>query len=278
MWKWLLNMDDDEEEAARTFMAPWNRNAQVMFLPPPDEHHVRFWDWGFIDPLAYIKNPVYRIFHGDVDGAMEALASPFSEEILLKYLMDVQRNKKAEGGKVYNEYAPWGYQTEQIGGHLWKGLGPGAGLDMQRIVQAVLDDSKATWPELLALLGPRVVTLDLRKGMTSKGYDYMAAMSPVDGAREIGRDAARGKGPIEDAEEALATSRQRMIYATEKMVADVQAARELDIPDETIAASLAEARLPQWLITGLLDGATYDIVQHYADLDAGYAEEQEEEP
>jgi hypothetical protein len=276
-WKYLLNYDDEDEEAARRFMAPWNRNSQVMFLPPPKEGMVRYFDWGFIDPLAYLKNPVYRLIEGDVGGAMEALSSPFSEEILLKYLMDVSRNQKKEGGPVYNKYAPWLYRQEQKAAHLWKGLGPGSALDFQKILNAHLDDDKAAWPEYVALFGPRIVTMDIGEGLKNNAFDFMEAISASEGARKIVRDAARGRGPIEDLEEAQRVTEVQLTYSINEMIADVEAARRHDLSDETIAAYLRGARVPQWLTEGLLDGATQDIVLHYQDLDAGFAEEQEEE-
>ncbi len=276
-WKYLLNYDDEDEEAARRFMAPWNRNSQVMFLPPPKEGMVRYFDWGFIDPLAYLKNPIYRLIEGDLDGALEALSSPFSEEILLKYLMDVSRNQKKEGGQVFNKYAPWTYQAEQVGGHLWKGLAPGSALDVQKIIQAHLDDNKAAWPEYVALFGPRIVTLDIGEGLTNNGYDFMEAISASEGARKIFRDAVRGRGPIEDLEKAQRVTETQLTYSVNEMIADVEAARRHDLSDETIAAYLRGARIPDWLVGGLLDGATQDIVNHYRELDQGFTEEREQE-
>ncbi len=273
-WKYLLNYDDEDEEAARRFMAPWNHNSQVMFLPPPKEGMVRYFDWGFIDPLAYLKNPVYRLIEGDVDGALEALSSPFSEEILFKYLADIARNQKKEGGRVFNKYAPWLYRQEQKAAHLWKGLGPGSALDFQRILDAHLDDNKAAWPEYVALFGPRIVTLDIGEGLTNNGYDFMEAISASEGARKIFRDAVRGRGPIEGPEEAQRVTEIQLTYSVNEMIADVEAARRHDLSDETIAAYLRGAQIPDWLVGGLLDGATRDIVNHYRELDAGFAEEE----
>lgn len=275
-WKYLLNYDDEDEEAARRFMAPWNQNSQVMFLPPPKEGMVRYFDWGFIDPLAYLKNPVYRLIEGDVDGALEALSSPFSEEILFKYLADIARNQKKEGGQVFNKYAPWLYRQEQKAAHLWKGLGPGSALDFQRIIEAHFDDNKAAWPEYVALFGPRIVTMDLKEGLTNNAYDFMEAISASEGARKIFRDAVRGRGPIEDLERARRVTEIQLTYSINEMIADVEAARQHDLSEEQIEKSLSAARVPQWLIGGLLDGATQDIVLHYQELDAGFAEEQED--
>jgi hypothetical protein len=276
-WKHLLNYDDEDEEAARRFMAPWNQNSQVMFLPPPKEGMVRYFDWGFVDPLAYLKNPVYRLIEGDVDGALEALSSPFSEEILFKYLADIARNQKKEGGQVFNKYAPWLYRQEQKAAHLWKGLGPGTALDFQRILDAHLDDDKAAWPEYVALFGPRIVTLDIGEGLTNNGYDFMEAISASEGARKIFRDAVRGRGPIEGLEEAQQVTEIQLTYSVNEMIADVEAARRHDLSEETIAAYLRGARIPEWLVGGLLDGATQDIVNHYRELDQGFAEEREQE-
>lgn len=268
--RYLLNMDDDDEEAARRFMAPWNRNGIVMFLPAPGEGKVRFFDWSFMDTFAKLKEPLLRAAHGDFDGAMESLEAPLSEELLLKVAMDVGRNTKAEGGKVFNEYAPMWYQASQAGAHAWKGLAPGLALNVQRIA----DPDRNTVDEVLALFGPRIVTLDIADRMTSKGFDYQEATL---GARNIFRTAVNGRGPLEERDHAANVSKQQLTGIVEQMVRDVNAARTLDIPDSEIEASLERGRVPKWCINGLLDGAVNDIVQHYIETDAGYAEEKDGE-
>jgi GNAT superfamily N-acetyltransferase len=272
LFRWICNMDDEDEEAARLFMPPWNRNGTVLFLPGSPDGQFRYLDWGFIDPFARLKEPVMRLLHGDVKGARESLMAPLSEELLAKSLMDLRSNKRSDTGRpIYNEKDGAWRKAATIGGYSWKALGPGGGLSITRIVAAHIDDEKAAWPEYLALMGPRIVTIDVKEGLGFKAFAYKNGLLE---ARAILRREAR-KGTADMADQIAAE--QAVRREVESMVELVNAARRYDLSTEDIEEALSAAQIAKWEQTGLLDGAVEDIVGRLMERDIQYTEEQEAE-
>jgi hypothetical protein len=272
LFRWICNMDDEDEEAARLFMPPWNRNGTVLFLPGSEDGQFRYLDWGFVDPFARLKEPVMRLLHGDVEGARESLMAPLSEELLAKSLMDLRSNKRSDTGRpIYNEKDGAWRKAGTIGGYSWKALGPGGGLNITRIVAAHMDEEKANWPEYLALMGPRIVTIDVKEGLGFKAFAYKNGLLE---ARAILRREAR-KGTADMADQIAAE--QAVRREIEGMVELVQAARRYDLSTEDIEEALSEAQIAKWEQTGLLDGAVEDIVSRLMERDIQYTEEQQAE-
>ena len=271
LFRWICNMDDEDEEAARLFMPPWNRNGTVLFLPGSPDGHFRYLDWGFIDPFARLKEPVMRLLHGDIEGVRESLMAPLSEELLAKSLMDLRSNKRSDTGRpIYNEKDSGLRKAATIGGYSWKALGPGGGLNLTRIIAAHMDDETAAWPEYLALAGPRIVTIDVKEGLGFKAFAYKNGLLE---ARAILRREAR-KGTADMADQIAAE--QAVRREVESMVELVQAARRYDLSTEDIEEALSAAQIAKWEQTGLLDGAVEDIVERLMERDIQYVEEQEE--
>lgn len=114
--KSMFGYDDDDEEALRSGLPEWQKNATLLFLPPDAKGNVRFVDLSYLNPYNYFTDTIKAITRGvengdsptsigqqALTGATGQLFGPFlSEQIAFGAYADVIRNQKANGTDVYN--------------------------------------------------------------------------------------------------------------------------------------------------------------------------------
>lgn len=267
--RYWLGLDDDDDEAVRKFMAPWNRNSQIMFLQKePDD--ITFIDLGFMDAFALLKEPLLRLWNGDPEGAIESLGRPLSEDLVTQKLIDIARNTTESGGDVYNERETLPYRTLEKAQHLGESFEPGTSRSIRRIA----DPERKTGYEILALLGPRITTINIPKELTRRSKQYK-----IDTGNDlwIEKEVVVKKGTEAKRERAAKRSERRLRESVEWIMSHVAAARQLDIDEDKIEASLADGGLGAWEVEYVMDGDVDAIIEHYKENVAAWEEERDEE-
>lgn len=271
---WLLGSDPEDEEPARRFVYPWARNGPVTVLPSPPGT-LSYFDWGFMDYFALLKQPVYAAMRGEWD---EALTDPamkaFGEEILFSALIDVlYTNEKSTGGEVYNPEDTLLAKLTASAAYLAYVAQPGAGRTAARVHEAAFDEesSKQTWQELLAIAGPRVTTIDLRKAVRWRSREFMERIYD---ARRL-----ELKPKVGDQERGGEKAQMRLQEIAESLAADLLAARKLGTTEDELREAMSSAvpQVPNWAQDALLNSEIGEVVDHYRELNRERMDEEAEE-
>jgi hypothetical protein len=122
----LVQMDDEEEEARRMFLAPWSQNSNLIWLSKDS-----YVDVGYTDSFGYVKKPVTAFMRasnsikGVIDASLE-LFSPFTNpEIGTQMAMELRENQDRNGNKIYDKSLPVKENASLITGYIAKALEPG---------------------------------------------------------------------------------------------------------------------------------------------------------
>lgn len=207
-------MDGDDDDDIRKFAAPWQTDSEFLYLRT-DKDKYTVVDLGYSDPHNYLKRPFYSFMNGDnlLDGgidAAQALARPFLDEnMLTERLIDIKRNKKANGDHVYNPDAPVGDQLSASYGHLWPVTEPGTIASLRRIRKGALGETDKygkkyeLGSELLGMVsGQKEETKDITQSLLYRAYelkdrieatekDYFRVTKNLEATDEQKKDAER---------------------------------------------------------------------------------------
>jgi len=132
--KYLLGMDDEEEEARKKFLAPWAQNSTLIWIGKD-----RYIDTGFSDAFSILKKPIVAFSRGKsaAEGALSAtkefLGPVISEEIGYKTLKNVSDNTDEFGNPIYDENADAGTIYTQVSTYVLKQVEPGTVSQARRL-------------------------------------------------------------------------------------------------------------------------------------------------
>lgn len=175
-----------ERDALREFAPKFSQNSELFTYNKTKDGQYEYVDFGFTDPYSYWKKIIISLMRG---GNWEEkywrtfgeVVSPFlSEDILTTRLLDVSRNKKKNGGIIYDPNDPMS-MTINSAKHLLEGMEPGflttphrmlKGIEKERTAGGQPYDEKK---ELIALGGVRLSTIDPLKSL-----EFMARRYNID--------------------------------------------------------------------------------------------------
>lgn len=271
------NMDDDDDEAIRRFMAPWNKNSQVAFLHSIDEDgNVAFIDLSFMDYYSAVKTPFHALLRGDLAGVRDSILDPFGEDVFTKNVMDIwaRGGKTKEGFDVYNQQDSTLTKSIEITKHLGAPLTPGVVKQAAR----VLDPERDRSSEILGLFGVRKTVVNVPKELRRRAKSFQDA---INDSRWIEKKVIRKPGTEDAYAEAQRRSEVALRRNIEEFIRDIQAARQLGLPESEIAAALIESGFSKGNPAkgrigdaGLLLGGEVDaLVQRYQNLNEKWGEE-----
>lgn len=253
----LLGMNTQEEDDARRFMAPWDKDSQIAFTGKgPGE--AQFVNMSYVNPYSYLTDPILSVASGmrDADQLDEVmlrsfakLLQPFtSEDILAGALIDVQRNKTQTGARVFNPGDTPAKRWSDVSGHLLKTLEPGTITRVKsKIIPAIKGetDRSGRKPELSTevlneLTGFKQQTLDYKQAIGFKAREFKKA---DDDADSIFREVAARRGTVkpEDVADAYKRATRSKFETWQSFYRDVQAARRRGVSDSEIRTAV-EAR------------------------------------
>lgn len=261
----LIGVDDDEDEAVRMMAAPWQRNSNLLYTGRDAKGNLQYLDMSFIDPYNYWKRPINAILRNQpiedalLQSAKEALEPFFGEEILVGALIDIYKNKKDTGGKVFNEHDSPVNQAIDIANHLRKAAQPGIAGNLERMAMAMRGEIMPSgkryniYEELWALAGFRVTTFDPKTALYYRAFEFRDAKKD---ASSILLKAFRDPNKITKARivSALETSLDAREKAYRDMFKLVKAARDSGINDGEIAEVLNRTGVSKSDVQSILAG------------------------
>lgn len=272
-----LNLDDDDDDATRRFMAPWNKNSTIAFLSGIDsEGNVKFIDLSFMDYYAAAKAPFEALLRGDAEGLAASITDPFGEDVLTKNVLDVttRGGQTKDGHDVYNKQDTTLTKSIAITKHLGAPLTPGVIKQVARTMDPERDKSS----EIMGLFGVRKTVINIPKELRRRVKMFQDA---INDSRWIEKKVIRKEGT----EEVYSAAQKRSIVALrrniEEFIKDIQAARQLGLDEDAIAAALVESGLGkgnpakgQFGEVGLLlDGDVDALVERYIALNEKWGDE-----
>ena len=185
----------DDEEDLRQFLPDWQKNSQLIILGK-NGSEVNYVDVSYLDPFEIWKKPMTAFFRGlgnsenledvftkAVVGSALEFGRPFtSEQILSGAIMDVMRNRDANGRQVYNPQDSGDAISYAIGKQLASAFAPGSWDTTRRIYKAVGDQTSETGREYNVLnetlgvpLGSRVSAVDAEQALGFKASQFLRA-------------------------------------------------------------------------------------------------------
>lgn len=264
-----LNMDDEDDDATRRFMAPWNKNSTIAFLSNVDaDGNVKFIDLSFMDYYAAAKAPFEALLRGDAEAATSAFTDPFGEDVFTKNVLDIwaRGGQTKDGHDVYNKQDSTLTKSIAITKHLGAPLTPGAIKQVARTMDPERDKSS----EILGLFGVRKTVINIPKELRRQVKMFQAA---INDSRWIEKEVIRKEGTEEVYEAARRRSEVAMRRNIEEFIKDIQAARQLGLDEDAITGALTESGLGKTEAGLLLDGDVAGAVERYIDLNEAWGEE-----
>jgi hypothetical protein len=184
--KTVFDIDDEEEEGARRYSAPWNKNAAWLFLPKGEDGNLNFVNIGYNIPQSYFANAIISVMNSEdlKDAAISSLwsmAEPFlSPEMTTERIMELWANKTPTGKQIYNPQDKLGNIAQDALYYLWKAIEPGTVSNVVRLSKSI--EGKADWEygtkydlsveALNNILGLRIVNVDMRTGLYWKAKHF----------------------------------------------------------------------------------------------------------
>jgi hypothetical protein len=149
--RFLVGVDKQQDADLRHFIAPWEKNSQLIFLSKSDPATYDFIDVSYTDPHSYARDAIMALLTGDGDWEEKLLSSMFQffqpflgEEILFAKVADWRRNTTADGRKVFNPEDAVPDQAADIFKHFWDALEPGTMTAGRRIFRGLEGETSET--------------------------------------------------------------------------------------------------------------------------------------
>jgi hypothetical protein len=207
--KMVNNINKDDEDGIRRFLAPWMINSELFFLKNDRKGEYQILDLSQTDPHNYFKKPLIAILNGE-DVKESAITSfkeffnPFlSEELLLSKILDINRNKTAYGKQVYNEQDPVGNQISDMYAHIAQAIEPGSLRSFKKIGKGMMGqlDERTGKPinwkleSVNQITGQRIYTLNI---LQSAQFKFAKVDDDIKEARRIYNTVFYAKGSTDE--------------------------------------------------------------------------------
>jgi len=167
--KQLIGLSDDEEEAIRARVAPWQKNAPLIITSYNRETgEIEYFDASYNDQFSVFTNPAIALMRGEPGEAGGELAEPFvAEDLAFSSMVSLMRNQDENGRPIWDEGLSPAEQNKQVARYLAERFEPGTITSMRRISRAARGETSRSGKkydlsnELSSLaLGMRRDTLD----------------------------------------------------------------------------------------------------------------------
>lgn len=191
----LVGVTSDQEEAFRRTLPEYQKNSALLFTGKSADGTPRATDLSRFDPHAIIADPTRGIVLSILEGrsadkvawrgAEEALKPFIGEELLVRPIVDVARNRKEAGGRVYNENDPALQVASDATAHLAQPFVPGGYGPARRLVKSVIGSPEQKTGEnyrpeeavVENVLGSRVQEVRTKDWLTRQGRGFDRSLS-----------------------------------------------------------------------------------------------------
>jgi hypothetical protein len=133
--KAIFGYDEEDDEAMRQFVPEYEKNDQLFYIGQREDGKASYINLSYLDPQqmrAETAIAFYRALRGDegvggafIDAASQMLQPILSEQLFAGAVMDLARNRTAQGGTIWNEQdTPTNITLAKLN-HLSRALLPG---------------------------------------------------------------------------------------------------------------------------------------------------------
>ncbi len=268
----------DDEADIRKDLPEWDRHGPLVYTGrDKDTGKVNYVGLSRVDPHAQFGEVVRAVLAADSpeqagQHAANVAGRPFvEEELLTRRLLDVARNKKEDGGPLYNPQAPLGGWSDPytggtdgraatVAGHVAAAFLPGSVVQGQRTLNAglgVRDERTGRQfdlgREILANVGVRESVYDPASSVSYNAVRYRKAEND---ATALLTQKLRAKGDVapEDVQAAQSQMEAARQRTWEAMRASVVSAVRLGADRTEVARQLRSAGVPADEVLSLLSG------------------------
>lgn len=241
MSRMLQGMDDREDEDIKRFVAPWDKNSELIYLNNRGTKR-RYLNPSYYNPWGLLTDPITAFIQGEPDGtvldryinaAQTFFLDFFGEEIMTQKVLEANANKRAGGARIYNPEDSVGERANDLFWHFVDGIEPGIFTSARRTYSALdgtitkSGEKRDLGEEAAALFGFRSVDLDIPRSLGFRARDFSRRARD---SKAIYNSALRDPNADPD-EVADALDRANIAYeaAFDDALLDVEAAARLGV-------------------------------------------------
>jgi hypothetical protein len=179
--KAALGVSDEDEEAIRHRVAPWQRNA-ILIPTNVDKKtgKVEFFDASYNDPFSIFSEPAMALWRGRNDEAAAAIAEPFiSEDIAYGVIVSLLRRTDENNRPIYDPGLSPMEQNLQIAKYVAAKFMPGTLRSAERIRKGVMEETSPSGRQygagneaLSAIAGVKLDTMDRAQSDYYRNREY----------------------------------------------------------------------------------------------------------
>jgi hypothetical protein len=193
--KAIFGYEEEDDEAIRQFVPEYEKNDQLFYIGQRGDGKASYINLSYLDPQqmrAETAIAFYRALRGDegvgeafIDAASQMLQPILSEQLFAGAVMDLARNRTAQGGTIWNEQdTPLNINLTKLG-YLSRALLPGvitgAGTRIYRAATGQVTGQGRSYDlsnELAGVaFGQRVAEVDAQTDLGNKARAFLANRS-----------------------------------------------------------------------------------------------------
>ena len=270
--KAALGYDDEDEEAVRTSLRDWQKNAQLIFLGAKDQGKVSYLDLSYLDPNQVFVEPMIAASRAFKAGdspftawASETLRPIYSEQLFIGAMVDIMRNRTADGRPIVNEQDTASNQLYGKMMHAVEAIGPGTLVttvpNLVRGAQGEVSASGKVYSfgdeVYSAGFGQRISELDSQTTLRQAAGRFMSSNAE---ATRLLNDTllSRGTVSVADIPAAYENANRAKREVFEQLRDNYNAAIKLGVPKAKAVATLRDMNVSQDLVAQVINDRYID--------------------
>jgi len=279
MFKAKNDVTDKEMQALRKFVPEWSENSTLLPTGRDEDGNLKYIDFSYMNAYDSLIRPFNAILtqigegnlnkeslmkslgEGMIESSTELLKPYATESIFTEALIDstFRRGYGRAGRRIWSEEDETMVKIGKGMLHIGKSLTPGSISQMKRLGQAATGTTDKYGnlynlsDELPGLWGGREITADPAKALT-----YMTTRFGSDLKKDnnlfIGPLLKGGRVDAEDIINKYKYSESRKFNTMKEMYANIEAARELGVPEYKIRKTITRRGIPKDVLNNLFQG------------------------
>ena len=279
MFKAKNDVTDKEMQALRKFVPEWSENSTLLPTGRDEDGNLKYIDFSYMNAYDTLIRPFNAILtqigegnlnkeslmkslgEGMIESSTELLKPYATESIFTEALIDstFRRGYGRSGRRIWSEEDETMVKIGKGMLHIGKSLTPGSISQMKRLGQAATGTTDKYGnlynlsDELPGLWGGREITADPAKALT-----YMTTRFGSDLKKDnnlfIGPLLKGGRVDAEDIINKYKYSESRKFNTMKEMYANIEAARDLGVPEYKIRKTITRRGIPKDVLNNLFQG------------------------
>ena len=267
-FKAMHDVDNEEMEALRRIVPEWSKNSTLLPMGRDKNGYLKYVDFSYSNAYDTLMRPFNTVFNAIADGnndetslkqalgkglqesAVELL-KPFTEEsIFTEALVDstIRRGIGRDGRRVWSEADDPFVKIAKGFGHVAKSFEPGSYRQLQRLGNSLLGKTDPKYgreynlfDELPGLAGFGIKQSDPERSLVYKTSEFGSNLKKSENLFTVPL-LRGGRVSPEDIINGYQYSEQARFHVLKKMAKDIDAMRELGMPDYKIKRELKKRK------------------------------------